>query len=337
MLDRIQSLPRPQRILIFILLLVGGLLALVGITLLLIFLTFNNAERNEGLGLLEGVTVSEYAVLPDDNAYPAAIAVDGDGTVYTGSFVTGAIWTLSLDGTVNEIPNTREQIGSVSGLTVGADGDLIVIDQLDADTVTMGGNIQQVSADGTIQPFADGIVPDGFLLPDDVASDAQGNIYVSDRGRGEIWRFAPDGSSGAAWWRLEATSDGRPALTGLAYDASANAIIVTDSNLDAIYSVGVDSAEMTILYRHGNREFPPGLDGVTVSQNGDIYVAAVTQNGIVRLDGDALTYVAGSFRGPSDVDIHDKQLYVTNFDSFSLVVGAIGPRLPFGIDLIQLP
>ena len=48
-------------------------------------------------------------------------------------------------------------------------------------------------------------------------------------------------------------------------------------------------------------------------------------------------YIAGLFRGASDIDYSavNNRLYVSNFDSFSLVVQATQPRLPFAIDVIE--
>ena len=49
-----------------------------------------------------------------------------------------------------------------------------------------------------------------------------------------------------------------------------------------------------------------------------------------------LVYIAGLFRGPSDVDYAaPDKLYVTNWDQFSLAVTASKPSLPFALDVIR--
>lgn len=339
MLQRIQALPRGQRLVIFVLLFGGAIFGLLALTAFLILLSFNTGERSQGIGLIEGVTVREFATLPDDDAYPASIAVAPDGTVYTGSYATGAIWAIDPSGTIREIPNTRERVGAVSGLAVAPDGSLLVVDLIDPNPLTLGGDVKRVlPADGTISLFAEGLEEDGFLLPDDITLDSAGNVYITDRGREQVWRFGPDGGNGGVWWTppLQNT-ESRQALTGLAYDPLNSAIIITESNNDSIYSVTLDGANTQLVYAHGNREFPPGFDGVTVAPDGRLYVTAVAQNGIVTLNSGQIEYVAGAFRGASDVEYHNGQLYVANFDSFSLVVGAISPRLPFGIDVVTLP
>ncbi|MBZ0297448.1 MAG: hypothetical protein K8L99_33120 [Anaerolineae bacterium] len=339
MIKNIQRLPRGQRIVVFALFLGGALLSLVALTAILIYITFNNADRTQGVGLIDGVTVRELATLPDDDAYPASVAVGPDGNVYTGSYVTGAIWRIDQAGNVTEISGTRDAIGAVAGLTITADGSILVVDQYDADALTLGGDVKQVTPDGSVRVFATGGPDNDFTLPDDITLDSQGNVYITDRGRGEVWRFAPDGSGGSAWWVPPAGENDAPrkALTGLAYDPAHNAILVTDSNLDAIYRVSIDSGSAETLYQHQGSEFPPGLDGITAASDGTLYVATVTQNGVATLDDTGeLAYIAGAFRGDSDVEYHDGQIYVANFDSYSLVVTLISPRLPFGIDVITL-
>ena len=82
----------------------------------------------------------------------------------------------------------------------------------------------------------------------------------------------------------------------------------------------------------------PGFDGVTVTPNGDIYVAALGQNGVARVAGGELTYIAGLFRGASDVDYSAAidSLYVTNWNQTPLVIPGDQPQLPFALDIIDL-
>ena len=338
MIRRIQQLPRAQRTVIFALFIVGGLLLIAAVTVALILLTLNTG-RDQSVALIEGVTAREFAVLPDDDAYPASVAVAADGTVYTGSYATGAVWSIAPDGTVTEIPGTRDAVGAVSGLAVGLDGVLYVVDQADADPLTFGGDVKQVRSDGEIVVIATPEDERGFVLPDDITVDAQGRFYVSDRGRAEVWRFEPDGSGGVVWWvPPEAGPDARPAPTGLAYDPAHEAIIISDSNLNALYRVPIAGGEGDLLYAHRGQEHVPGFDGVTVGPEGTVYVAALAQNGLVRLNEAemALEYIAGVFRGLSDVAYHDGQIYAANFDSFSLIVPLVRPRLPFALDVVTL-
>ncbi|MFN8452238.1 MAG: hypothetical protein U0521_27485 [Anaerolineae bacterium] len=91
-----------------------------------------------------------------------------------------------------------------------------------------------------------------------------------------------------------------------------------------------------VIYHHGDRANPPGFDGVTVTPDGVVYVAALAQNGVARVDDGKLDYIAGLFRGSSDVDYAaPNRLYVTNFDQASIVIPVVHPQLPFAIDVIE--
>jgi DNA-binding beta-propeller fold protein YncE len=340
MIQRLQQLPPMQRRIAFWGIIAGGVLALVVITVWLIFTTINSQDNRVSVSLLDGVTVKEYAQLPGDDAYPEAVAVNPlTDTVLAGSFKTGTIWSINGDGNVTEIPGSHGAIGAVSGLAVGADGSVYIVDQVDADPRTSGGDLKKLSPDGTIDPFAGIADGQGFLTPDDVTVDLAGNVYVSDRGRDEVWRFDPDGSGGIAWWKSPEIAGAKEyAPTGLAYDPANNAVLITDSSNNIIYRVSLDGADTEVVYQHGTRPDAPPFDGITVTPDGIIYVAALARDGIARVDGDNLTYVAGLFRGSSDVDYAPaaNALFVTNFDSGALVVPGLSPRLPFTIDEVIL-
>jgi sugar lactone lactonase YvrE len=322
---------------VFISIFGGGLLLIVALTLLLVVGTLNSGERTQPVSLDAGISVAEFVVLPDDDAYPAAVAVAPDGTVYTGSYVTGALWAITPAGDVTEVPGTRDAIGAVSGLAAASDGAVYIVDQADADPRSSGGDIKRLLPDGTITIFATIDDERGFIAPDDVALDAAGNVYVSDRGRDEVWRFAPDGD-GAVWWTppiLANIEQYEP--TGLAYDPAHEALLVTDGLNDVIYRVALADATTEILYSHDQRPNAPGFDGLTLGADGAIYVAALGQKGVARLDENGiLAYVAGLFRGASDVDFSaPDRLYVTNFDSYALVVSFAQPSLPFTLSMIE--
>jgi len=291
-----------------------------------------------GQSLSANITVNQFAALPDDDAYPAALAVAPDGRVYTGSYKTGKLWVITPQGEVTTVATKGEALKSIIGLTVAPDGSLYIVDGTDSDPATDGGDVKHMTADGTVTTFATIKDAKGFVSPDDVTLDAAGNVYVSDRARVEVWRFNKDGSGGIAWWtppKLDNVTTYTP--TGLAYDTSKNSILITDGTNDTIYRVPVDSPDKSeLLYWHKGQPNPPGFDGLTVTPQGVIYVAALGQRGIARLDGGTLTYIAGLFRGPSDVDYAaPDKLYVTNWDQFSLAVPVSKPSLSFALDVIR--
>src|SRR5690606_5137343 len=102
MLRRIQYLGQGQRILIFALVIVGGILLLAGITVFLILLSVNSTPRPMLVTLQDHVTVAEFATLPDEDAFLSTAAAAG-GTIYTGSYATGTVWAISESGEVREL------------------------------------------------------------------------------------------------------------------------------------------------------------------------------------------------------------------------------------------
>src|SRR5262245_35106218 len=127
----LQRLNPVQRWLVFILLIGGGLLFIVAVAALLILLSLNTVARSQATAMTADGTVRQLAALPDEDAYPGSVTVGADGTVYTASFVGGAVWKIDAQGQVTELPGTRNTIGTVSGLQAGPDGSIYVVDQLD--------------------------------------------------------------------------------------------------------------------------------------------------------------------------------------------------------------
>lgn len=221
---------------------------------------------------------------------------------------------------------------------------VLVIDQNDTDPRTAGGRLWRVPIfSSEITEFPTSIDATGWVSPNDLTFDALGRLYVTDSGRNEVWRFDADGSNGTIWFvppppAADAVSQ-RRAVTGIAYDALTDSMLVTDPEQNIIYRISVSDASSSIVYEHGARPNPPGFDGLTVAPDGTIYVAALGQNGIARVDeaNNELVYIAGLFRGASDVEyVAPGLLYVTNFDQASIVLPFIAPQLPFALDVIDL-
>lgn len=332
MFKRLQYLGQGQRIVVFVTLMIGGLLLLAAVTVFLILLSINNAGRVTATVLQPGINVREFVILPDSDAYPAAVAVAPNGTVYTGSYSTGTVWAIQPDGTLSEIPGTRDQIASITGLAVAADGTLYLLDRESNDPRAAGGVIWRLGTNGTLAQYADITDETGFLSPHALTVDAAGRLYATDRGRRAVLRWQADGTGGEQWW----TPDEAGVIpTGIAYDALHNAIMVTDSELNTVYRIPVEGGASTIIYRYTSAATKPSFDGITVAPDGTLYLGALEQNAVATLRGDELVYLVGTFRNPADLEIApDGSLYVTNFDSSSLVVPGVQPHLPFALDVV---
>ncbi len=346
MMQRIQRLNQGQRILIFIFIFGGGLLLLIALVVGLVLLTVNTAPRPVGQAVDETVVVEEFMNLPGNDAYPATITAH-EGVLYTGSYGTGAIWSITQDGVIDELADTREQFGSVAALAFNAEGTMYVLDRIDPDIRAAGGLIYAISPDGAITEF--GIIPEdpGFVSAHDLTVDSAGNVYVSDRGRRDVWRFTPDGE-GELWWTVPEDDTRRNDVipAGLDYDAPTDTILLTDAGADTLYRITIDGEMSEIIYRYPEdapEDERPVLYGVSIAPDGEIYLAAFRpdeSNGVLRLvttdDANDIEYVANNFRGSSDVLFLDERVYVTNFDSQSLVLPGVDPQVPFTIDVVIL-
>lgn len=338
-----QSMSKPQRRFLFLVFFIGGLLLLVTLFVLLSFNSLNSAGRTQGQALIPEVSVRPFATLPDDDAFPPVVAAAPDGLIYTGSFASGTVWAISADGSeVIEVPGTRAGIGAVSALAFLPDGSLLVLDVRDTDPRSAGGRVVRVQ-DGAVFDYATISDSRGFVAPNDMVVTPDGALYVTDGGRNEVWRFAPgaDGTlDGQAWWAPPASTSAdtpRAFITGIAYDAARDALIITDPETNLIYRVNRSDGATGVLYAHEGREHPPGFDGATIAPDGTLYVAAFAQNGIARVENGELAYIAGLFRGASDVESDASgRLFVPNFDQSALIVPLVAPQLPFEIDVIEI-
>lgn len=329
--------PRLRALLFLLLALAFGVVLIIAMT----WFVIGSAPRSIAIAIAEDVSVSEFATLPDDDAYPAALAIDADGGLYTGSYQSGALWSISPDGDVREIAGSRELIGSVSGLDVAIDGALYILDR-----------IAPLDARGAIiWRFADGELARlfeidyeafiGGVLPDDITVDADERIYISDR-LGHVLRYSGKGEAlgagGEAYWFFAPCSDNCE-ITGIAYDSANNSLVIADPAAESVYRVTIGDdlpGNRVSLLREVGQKSDYGFDGISVRPGGGIYIALLNWNRIARvLDGE-LVMLAKDFRGASDVayDSARGRLYVSNWNQFGLAFGT-SPQLPFAIDVIE--
>ena len=335
-----QPKPAPRarlRALLFLLLtLLIGAVLIVAMT----WFVVGSAPRSQAVAVAEGVAVSEFAALPGEDAYPAALALDAEGRLYTGSYQTGAVWAIDPAGQVREIIGAEAGIGSVTGLDVGADGALYILDRV-APLDAQGAVVWSYDETGLrlLAEIPAGRV-NGLMLPDDIAVDRDNHIYISDRDPPRLLRLDSAGETLDIVWRPR---DSSIAPTGLAYDSDNHALLITDSANDHIYRLPLDAPDLdaavdraeTLFSAADNLDY--GLDGIDIAPDGAIYVALLNWNRIARLDDGALVMLARDFRGSSDVavDAARGRLYVSNWNQFSLGFGT-RPQLPFALDVVQL-
>lgn len=294
-----------------------------------------SAPRAQAVAVAAGLTVREFIALPDEEAYPEALAIGGDGTLYTGSYQSGALWAIAADGHMREIPGSRKRIGSVTGLYATPDDRLYILDRISP--LDAKGALVWAYARAELELVLE-IPPDdaaSLTLPEDIAVDSAGSIYISDRKTGSVWRYRRPDDALDIFWQLPCSAS--CAATGLAYDAAHHALLVTDSESDAVYRVAIDGDDARaerLFIDEADSGF--GMHGITVEPAGDIYVALLAWNRVAQLRDGELLMLARDFRGASDVAFSaaSGNLYVSNWNQFSLGFGT-RPQLPFALDVIE--
>jgi hypothetical protein len=325
-----QSLP--TRIIVFSLFVVLAVGLIFSATGLLYYFNVRNYPRIKPIAVAEDVQSSEFATLPDADSYPAALAAASDGSLYAGSYVSGAIWLIAPDGSMSEIPGSREQLGSVISLEL-SDG-LYVLDQ--REPFNTGGAKLWFYQSGGLSLLRD--LPE-LEQANDITVDAEGRVYITDLQGGKIYRIDSAGLS--IWWQAP---DETYAPAGLAYNNGQ--ILLSDALRGEIYAIPENAAdteaERTMIF---SGDVDLGFNGMSMGTNGKLYVADLLNNQVWEIGLDGFGRVLASYyRGSSNVayDASQNRIFVNNWDQSWLVPKEffgitfnVEPRLPFSIDVIE--
>jgi sugar lactone lactonase YvrE len=237
--------------------------------------------------------------------FPHDVAVDANGNIYAAN--TGAnsvtVYAPGASGDAKPIQTIR---GSSTGLTdptgVAIDsvnGDIYVLDNR---TDSYGDGrvvIYPPGANGNVKPIGtiEGASTE-LVLPNCLALDGSGNIYVTNRYN--YVTYYPAGSMGdtapARMISGDLTEIHLP--TQVALDSSSNMYLVNYEGSSAtVYAAGADGNTAPILEIHGPRAKIAGPFGTAVDANGDIYVANVYGQKAKSVEGRVTVYAPGSNGG----------------------------------------
>lgn len=309
------------------------LLLICGLTLVLVRNVLMGTRR-EPQPVLAGVQVETVAELPGDRAYPDSISVGPDGNLYVSSYCEGDIWRITPDGELTIYFDGEDGIGAASGIAFAPDGSLWVIDGGSCSPRSWSATLKRIEPNGEDVARVSNIGSED--LPNALAFDSEGNLYLTDSRDGSIRRL--DGETFITWW--DALS-GDASLTGLEHDRTTNSLITADTENGILYRVpiGADGLAGTpeVLVDNTDDE----LDGLTVDEQGRVFFTQYSRNQVAMWQaGFGVTILAKDFREPSDIAYLDGVLYITNVDSISLaplLSLLIDPSLPFTVDKIVLP
>lgn len=227
--------------------------------------------------------VERFATLPG-NAAPEGITADRHGNIYVTTFdPTGAspgrLVVFSRHGQLVRDVEVHNASTLLLGLAFHpTTHKLLVIDFGQALVRTVDPKTGESSVFTTL-PGGGG--------PNALTFDAAGNVYISDSGRGIIWKTGKDGSQFASPWKEDsslATSGFPPfGANGLAFNRGGNALFVANTGNDQVIRIPVNrdgtAGTASVFVNSVN-----GADGLIIDKDDNLWICANQADEIVVLD-----------------------------------------------------
>jgi sugar lactone lactonase YvrE len=256
---------------------------------------------------------------------PTSVAVDGAGNIYIADGGDHTIRKVTAGGVVTTLAGSSGQPGSTDGsgsgarflypyaIAVDGAGNLYVADSGNQNirVISPGGSVYTIAGTAGVTGSTDGSgVAALFNLPQGIAVDAAGNIYVSDTNNSTIRKITSTGvvSTLAGVAGQTGGADGAGAAArfsypfGLAVDALGN-IYVADFDNDAVRKVTPAGSVTTLAGSAGTSGSVDGQGGaarfnhpqaVAVDAAGNVYVADTSNQTVREISaGGAVTTLAG--------------------------------------------
>ena len=263
------------------------------------------------------------------SGFPEGIAVGPDGNLYVSliSFSsTSKIVVVSPKGDIlRDIPvpagpgaNQTNLLGEI----FDREGNLYVCDIGDAFSGGSNGRVLKISPNGSMTTVASGLsVPNGLAL------DHSGSLYVSDSFQGKIWKVSPAGGvsvfSDSDLLRAHGSIPGVPpaGANGIAFTRADKALLVGNTSDGTLVKIPIKkdgTAGTPSIMSHDVL----GADGLALDTRGNIYVTLVPFNRIALLNpsGSLIATIEGTgdnvFRNPASLAFRGRTLYITDLTVF---------------------
>ena len=259
---------------------------------------------------------------------PYGVAVDGSGNLYVSDYFSGSIEKITPQGAVTTLAGGSHgsgggngggaQLNAPMGVALDAGGNLYVSDTGSSTIkkITPGGAVSTLAGNADKPGSTDGAGSEArFSLPEGVAVDSGGNVYVADEGNSTIRKITPDGVVTTLAGAADATGsdDGTGAAAtfeapfGVAVDAAGN-VYVADQRANTIRKITPGGVVTTLAGTPGTSGRVDGTGpaaqfndprGIAVDAAGNLYVA---DSDTVRLitPGGMVTTIAGRNYGSAD-------------------------------------
>lgn len=267
-----------------------------------------------------------------------------------GALLNLAAPTPTPARSLSEVPLTGERILSPVGMAFGPAGDLFVCENSAAE----GGSIKRISPSGICSVLTDGYRGVPFSLPNSIAVDNLGALYLAATCDGNIYRVSAEDGSTELFLSIAGPN-------GLALNAEGTHLYVTTEDAaifcgqpgnqgGGLYRVSIEADGRPGTVEPLVQNFALAGDGLAFDCEGNLYVifTSIKGGGLSGLLTSALYVMTpdGRFNRYASVDLLAREIFtnvafgVDPFDPYSLYAyGFSGKvyRIPVGIRGLSLP
>jgi sugar lactone lactonase YvrE len=222
--------------------------------------------------------------------------------------------------------------GGANGATIGVDGALYVVHTGDGTTTRV--DLKTMKAERFIPPYA------GTFIPDDIAADDKGNLYITGTTPvvGEVYRVDKNGVK-------TVIAKGLTAPNGIEYNKKTGRLFVTECfQANRIFEVDPTGAkEPRLIVKENVIPVPEGF-GIDPDTD-DLIIPDLGTGNILRVNPDSgnITKIAEKFAGPVALDIGpDKMAYIVGIPGSVERLSLDGKKreklaqLPAGLDNLAI-
>jgi len=262
------------------------------------------------------VTAASFAIVEDGVTKP-------DFAISGGNCTAGTAYGPN-SGCQAQITMTPTAVGNISARLVALDASNNVLASIGLHGTGMGSNVQ-------VSPALESGIGANLKIPNQVAVDAAGNVYVADAGLGKVLMYAPGSGTSAT---PVSVGTGLTTPTGVAVDGAGD-LFIADSGSGAVYEIpygpsGLNAAGQTTLISGLGTGLNLAADGL-----GNLYVADPANKRVARLSnlssstasnlGQAQTMLTTGFTAPSAVAVGpNNSLYVVDGANLFKLTGGTG-------------
>jgi hypothetical protein len=241
------------------------------------------ANRGDTSGKLGSGAVNEYAtdgkllhVFTTGVSLPSSLAVDNQGDVYVGNYVTdkfghSSVQEFGADGT---LIRTFTGMTNVESVAVDSNGNVFVA-CLNGNLNGGKGYVEEFSATGALLR----VLTNGISKPVSVAVDSVGDVFVSSYAGSSVREFSASGVL------LHALGTDISSPMGVATDSSGD-VFIASTNTDSV----VEYAASGVLLRTLSNGFSNPAS-VATDSHGDVFVADSQQNTVSEFSASGILLV----------------------------------------------